>query len=190
MGLRLVPSNGTPVEISGDVALVGRDPASEVVVPDGSVSRRHARVERRGADWFVVDQGSANGTFVDGTRVAEGRLRHGQEVRFGAVAFLVVSEGDEDSGSTIVTSAPPDSTMVQPSPLATPPPGRPLPPTVESPPLALPPRPAAPPPPPPPPMSAPSPPPPPRPAAPPLPPRPGGSPYAAGPPGGVMPAPS
>src|SRR5512141_870322 len=65
--LRLVPVSGPPVEVNGP-SMVGRDPSCEIVVTDGSVSRRHARLEprgARGAEWWVVDQGSANGTFVN-----------------------------------------------------------------------------------------------------------------------------
>ena len=66
--LRLVPSQGSPVpiEISSEKVVVGREPTCDVVVSDGSVSRKHAIVEQRGTGWAVVDQGSANGTFVGG----------------------------------------------------------------------------------------------------------------------------
>jgi hypothetical protein len=88
--LRLVPVTGAPpVEVDKDQAIVGREPGCDVAVNDGSVSRRHARLERRGAAWFVVDQGSANGTYLDSQRVSDALLRPGQELRFGAVAFKV-----------------------------------------------------------------------------------------------------
>ena len=93
VGLRLVPPTGAPVVVSQDVSVVGREPGCEVFVNDGSVSRRHARIERRGAAYFVVDEGSANGTFLDSQRVADALLRPGQEVRFGAVAFRVEISG-------------------------------------------------------------------------------------------------
>ena len=76
--LRLVPTSGAaPIDVSSDNALVGREPTCDVVVSDGSVSRKHARLERRGEDWAVVDQGSANGTFVDSQRIVETVLRTG-----------------------------------------------------------------------------------------------------------------
>src|SRR5688500_9637488 len=99
--LRLVPPSGPPIEIDQDAALVGRDPGSAIVVSDGSVSRKHARLERRGSQWFVVDQGSANGTFLDGQRIAEGRLLEGQELRFGAVSHRVESVGEDDSATIL-----------------------------------------------------------------------------------------
>jgi hypothetical protein len=124
--LRLVPSQGPPIpiEVTQDRALVGREPTCDVVVSDGSVSRKHAHLERRGNGWAVVDEGSANGTFVDSQRITESELRSGQEVRFGSMGFRVEIEGGDDS-ATILTAAP-DVTVVQESPVK--PPGVPAPP--------------------------------------------------------------
>jgi len=148
--LRLVPATGAPVEIQKDV-LVGRDPSCDVVVSDGSVSRRHARIEQRGSGWAVVDQGSANGTFLDSQRVTDTALGQGQELRFGAVSFKLEIEGATDDASATViqpaTTLPPQTAALprpaEPKP-APPPPPSPVPP----PPPPPPPRPSAPPPPP------------------------------------------
>ena len=165
--LRLVPPSGDPIEISADAALVGRDPSCEIVLSDGSVSRKHARVERRGPAWAVVDQGSANGTFVDSARVADTVLRPGQELRFGAVGYRVEIESD---GPDETLTPQPEATVVQPAFAAPPPPPPP-------------PRPARPSPPPPPPVR-------PAPTGPPPPPRPttpSPRPPVVSPPGGTLP---
>lgn len=142
--LRLVPPSGPAIEISRDQSAVGRDPTCEVVVSDGSVSRKHARIERRGAEWAVVDQGSANGTFVDSQRVAELVLRNGQELRFGAVSFRVETEVTEDLAATVAGVTSPEATVVSTPPPVSPrvaaPPPAPLP-------RSSPPRPSPPPPP-------------------------------------------
>jgi hypothetical protein len=131
--LRLVPSIGAPIEVDQDVAVVGREPGCDVLVADGSVSRRHARLERRGSSWFVVDQGSANGTFLDSQRVSDAVLRPGQELRFGAMGFRVELLGDEPAtDGTILApmsglgypAAPPARSSAPPPPPA-PPPARP-----------------------------------------------------------------
>lgn len=49
---------------------IGRSPPADVVLNDPAVSRLHCRVERRGNDVLVCDDGSTNGSFVDGRRVA------------------------------------------------------------------------------------------------------------------------
>jgi len=146
--LRLVPASGSPIEIDQDQVLVGRETTCDVVLNDGSVSRKHARLEKRGRSWMVVDQGSANGTFVDSQRIAETTLRSGQELRFGAVSFKVEIEGDEVIEATMLTDAP-EATVVQPVKPALPPSRPPAPPVAPAAPRA-----AAPPPPPPPPARA------------------------------------
>lgn len=146
--LRLVPASGQPLEITQDQVLLGRDPGCDVVLNDGSVSRRHARIEKRGTVWAVVDQGSANGTFLDSNRVSDAVLRTGQDLRLGSVAYRVEIEGEVDTGATIGGS--PDATVVQPVVATMPPPRVPAPPPIPPPPpRPTAPVPAAPPPPPP-----------------------------------------
>lgn len=170
--LRLVPQTGAPLEITEAGATVGRDPVCEVVVPDGSVSRRHATLERRGAAWYVVDLGSANGTTLDSHRITESILREGQELRFGAVPYHV--EILEDEEGTILTPMPAvasDTKPVSMPPLASPAPIR-VPPLHGAPPVP-PTRPVAAPPPPPPPLPG-------RPSGPPRPPGAGAHPPMGG----------
>ena len=92
--LRLVPSDGVSpaLEITSERATLGRQADADLVVDDPSVSRRHALIERRGSDWVVTDQASANGTFLDAARVATSVLRNGQELRFGSRVFRVQIE--------------------------------------------------------------------------------------------------
>jgi two-component system response regulator AtoC len=54
-----------------DAVLIGRDPSCDVVLPDLSVSRRHARLHLN-APLRIIDLGSTAGTFVAGTRVHSG----------------------------------------------------------------------------------------------------------------------
>jgi hypothetical protein len=158
--LRLIPVIGEDLVVDQDRAVVGREPTCDLVIEHGSVSRKHAVLERRGEAWFVVDQGSANGTFVDSVKVGEGALRNGQELRFGAAAFRVELEGPDEAGATMLTSVP-EATVLTPAaqlprppapprPMAPPPvPARAAPPAVPPPvPPPIPPRAAAPPPPP------------------------------------------
>src|SRR5882762_7043552 len=90
--LRLHPTQGGPIEIDGDRALIGRDRTAEVRLTESSVSRKHAVIERRGDKWVITDGGSANGTFLDDVQVGEGVLHDGQTLRLGAVSFKVEVE--------------------------------------------------------------------------------------------------
>jgi hypothetical protein len=62
--------------------LVGRDEGADIRVDEPLVSRAHARIERRGPSFFVLDLGSTNRTRVNGEPVSERELRDGDEVRF------------------------------------------------------------------------------------------------------------
>jgi len=70
-------------------ALIGRDKTAEIRLSESSISRKHATLERRGTDWVITDNGSANGTFLDNVQVAEAVLRTGQTLRLGAASFRV-----------------------------------------------------------------------------------------------------
>src|SRR5262245_19816853 len=94
--LRLHRHGAPPLEIDRDRVVVGRDPSCEVVIDDKSVSRRHAALERRGSVFVVVDQGSANGSFVNGEQVSEAALYDGQELRLGMVPFRVQIESEAE----------------------------------------------------------------------------------------------
>lgn len=92
MALRLHPAQGDPIVVDAARALIGRDKTAEVRISDSSISRKHATLERRGTEWVITDNGSANGTFVDDVQVAEAVLRSGQTLRLGAATFRVEVE--------------------------------------------------------------------------------------------------
>ncbi len=141
--LRLIPQSGSPIEITKDPSTVGRDPSCEVVLNDGSVSRRHARIEKRGDGWAIIDQGSANGTYLDTERVTDAALRDGQDLRLGSVSLRIEIAGVDLSATIGGTS---DATVVQAAAAAQPPavapppvpPRAPAPPAVAPPPAAAP----------------------------------------------------
>jgi pSer/pThr/pTyr-binding forkhead associated (FHA) protein len=63
---------------------IGRSASADIAFDDGGVSRRHAVVMTRtdgGAE--VLDDGSLNGTFVNGERVRRRVLRHGDVLTIG-----------------------------------------------------------------------------------------------------------
>jgi predicted component of type VI protein secretion system len=92
--LRLIPTKGEAIVVDADEALVGRETNCNVVVAHPSVSRRHALLKRKQDVFFVVDQGSANGTFVDSKRVVDAPLREGSVLRFGSASFKVEIRDD------------------------------------------------------------------------------------------------
>jgi pSer/pThr/pTyr-binding forkhead associated (FHA) protein len=78
--------SGASFSIDRAVCSIGRAPKNDVQIRDESVSLNHATLLRKGASWFVVDLRSANGTFVDGSRVAgEREITSGTRIKLGAV---------------------------------------------------------------------------------------------------------
>jgi pSer/pThr/pTyr-binding forkhead associated (FHA) protein len=68
--------------------VLGRGTSCDVRLPDVSVSHRHASLQARGVEFVVIDEGSTNGTFVGGVRVAPRTsriVRSGDMVRLGRV---------------------------------------------------------------------------------------------------------
>jgi hypothetical protein len=62
---------------------IGRSPDCPVFLDDVTVSRKHAVVLERGGHWFIEDQGSLNGTFVNRRRVESAQLSDGDEIQIG-----------------------------------------------------------------------------------------------------------
>lgn len=69
---------------------MGRGTDSELYLDDDTVSRQHAELSADDTGIALRDLGSANGTLVNGARVARGRLTVNDVVTFGSVAFRVV----------------------------------------------------------------------------------------------------
>lgn len=92
--LRLVvrsgDGSGTMVAVTGNRMTVGRHAGCSLVIQDGTVSREHAALVRRGDDWWVVDLGSTNGTRVNGTGAAEQVVHPGDQIEFGGVTVELV----------------------------------------------------------------------------------------------------
>ena len=72
----------------GPRVVIGRSQGCDVRLPDVSVSQRHASLRSKGGHYTIVDEGSANGTFVGGIRLSPRSprdLRTGDLVRVGRV---------------------------------------------------------------------------------------------------------
>ncbi|MEE3851876.1 FHA domain-containing protein [Gordonia sp. LSe1-13] len=59
----------TRITLGTQPVLLGRADDSTLVLTDDYASERHARLSRRGDDWYVEDLGSTNGTYLDRSKV-------------------------------------------------------------------------------------------------------------------------
>lgn len=74
------------IPLTGDAVTIGRAPDQDVVIDDSRVSRHHAVVRQQGSAWAVVDEGSSNGTRLNGSTLAARRattLRPGDSIEIG-----------------------------------------------------------------------------------------------------------
>jgi pSer/pThr/pTyr-binding forkhead associated (FHA) protein len=62
---------------------IGRSPDCGIFLDDVTVSRRHAVLTERNGAFFIEDQGSLNGTFVNRKRVEAAQLEDGDELQIG-----------------------------------------------------------------------------------------------------------
>lgn len=87
----------------------GSDPAMDyVVVDERTVGRWHATVERRGQAFWIRDEGSVNGTFVNDQRITgEHPLKHGDMVRVHRHEFEFVIPDLFDSDRTMLAAGAP-----------------------------------------------------------------------------------
>lgn len=91
-----------------DQITIGAAADNDIVLTDGSVSRRHALIFRRLGGLRVRDLESTNGIRINGRRVSGSRrLRPGDELEVGAVRFAVMSptRGPGIAARTIVVAA-------------------------------------------------------------------------------------
>jgi hypothetical protein len=97
------PTDGV-YDVTGGPTLIGRAPGpGGLVIPGKGISREHAVVEYRDYAYWVLDQGSANGTFVNNKRVERvQRLHHGDRVRFNETDFLFLMPGRKEADATVV----------------------------------------------------------------------------------------
>jgi serine phosphatase RsbU (regulator of sigma subunit) len=76
-----------------DKLLIGRSSRCGIHLPDGTVSKEHAEITRRGQEVYICDLGSRNGTRVNGQEAREPVLLHsGDRVEIGQAVLRVSRE--------------------------------------------------------------------------------------------------
>ena len=74
---------GTTKDYDGDVFTVGRAEDCDLSYDEMGVSWTHAEIRFRDGAFWVVDQGSTNGTYVNDERASNAKLKSGDSIRFG-----------------------------------------------------------------------------------------------------------
>ncbi len=94
------PLRGRIFEFEAGGVSIGREAGAVIVIDHKSVSRRHCVFRRNGSSYEVRDENSRNGTFVNGERVEERVLIHGDRIMVGNSSFIFLSS-EEDISSLL-----------------------------------------------------------------------------------------
>jgi len=76
---------------------IGRAMDNMIRLEDGTVSHHHAMLVLDGADYKLRDLNSTNGTRVNGMRIVETRLTHGDQLRLGSVEMRYEADAKKAS---------------------------------------------------------------------------------------------
>jgi len=86
------PDRGETVSITDQPVYFGSAPACEMVLTDKTVSRRHLLAVPSGPNVILKDQGSTNGSFVQGSRFKEITIGYGAEFKVGRTVVKYLPE--------------------------------------------------------------------------------------------------
>lgn len=87
---------GHVTSLDGPEVRIGRQLGNTIVIDDEGLSRVHARVYYDGAQYRAQDLGSSNGTYVNGTRIAEAMMADGAVLQLGPKVCFRFSVTDEN----------------------------------------------------------------------------------------------
>lgn len=85
----------------GDFLTIGRATDNTIVLDDGTVSSRHAQVEKQGDSYIIKDCGSTNGLFFRGERIEEHVFEEGDVVMVGTHEFEYVHQLSDEFARTL-----------------------------------------------------------------------------------------
>jgi len=81
------------IELSPDPMTVGRASACNIRIADAGVSSKHAKIWCEDGQYFLMDLGSTNGTFVNGEKITRASLKEGDRVLIGTSILVAVVVG-------------------------------------------------------------------------------------------------
>jgi hypothetical protein len=103
------------IRLHGEGLTIGRSGENTVSLNVDGMSRQHARLFPGGDMWGIQDLGSTNGVLVNGTRIKDTWLKHGDKVQIGRLRFTYEDVDRRQAPAPAATDdagAPVDKTMV------------------------------------------------------------------------------
>ncbi len=90
VGFQLVDNHSRAFALRGSRIQLGRSSDNQIVVQDSQASRHHATIFVQAGQFYIQDEGSTNGTRLNGKRVAGPQpLQVGDRIRIGNTEFVV-----------------------------------------------------------------------------------------------------
>jgi FHA domain len=105
MGKLVVSLDGVvikEVQITKDKTTLGRRPYNDIVIDNLAVSGEHAVLQMVGADVFIEDLNSTNGTYINGKAVKKQLLTHNDTVEIGKYKIKYLVEDGNDYEKTMI----------------------------------------------------------------------------------------
>ena len=84
------------VQLTKDRTTLGRRPYNDIVIDNLAVSGEHAVMQMSGADVFLEDLNSTNGTYVNGKAIKKQQLQNGDTVEIGKYKIKFVNDNFSD----------------------------------------------------------------------------------------------
>ncbi|PID39285.1 MAG: hypothetical protein CR984_07415 [Proteobacteria bacterium] len=78
---------------------IGRGQGNDVLLDAAGVSRKHARIEKIDGQYFLIDEGSTNGTYVNDQRIQRYPLDHSDSFRIHDYLFTFVNDTRSQQGA-------------------------------------------------------------------------------------------
>ena len=105
MGKLVVSLDGVvikEVQITKDKTTLGRRPYNDIVIDNLAVSGEHAVLQMVGADVFIEDLNSTNGTYINGKAIKKQLLAHNDTVEIGKYKIKFMVEDGTDYEKTMI----------------------------------------------------------------------------------------
>ena len=105
MGKLVVSLDGVvikEVQITKDKTTLGRRPYNDIVIDNLAVSGEHAVLQMVGADVFIEDLNSTNGTYINGKAVKKQLLAHNDTVEVGKYKIKFMVDDGTDYEKTMI----------------------------------------------------------------------------------------
>jgi len=88
------PDLGKRFDLKGKIISIGRDPDNDIYIDEETVSRQHAKIEKKGGKTTIIDIKSTNGTYLNDLRLEpyiEYTLKDGDRIKIGRTIFKYLS---------------------------------------------------------------------------------------------------